>query len=233
MSLMPVSFCYGDIFGVPTILGLENTDQIPANFSHFISRAKWSQNLKKTVVEYTMFVKPEHKDKIKHPFLFYRLCSKPDEFWLYGVTKPIDPSSRKWEKYKTDRSPLPYAAYSELATSDVSLRPGETESSFFMTTGNPIDVSALAGKDSTDCGELFAGYGLGEKPKDAFDEMMAQKRFELVFSTRFGIEALGSYKLEVKSIGYSNYVRPFPGFLCSSTSYSFLDIGCPNWKPPQ
>lgn len=231
ISLFPAT-CYSDILGdrifTQSILDAEQPQ--PTDFIYFVGRTTWSRNLKRLVVEYQMFVRPEHIDKLKHPFLFYRVCSKLDEFWLYGLTDPLSISSRIWQKYNPELAPpLPYAPYNtpeivNAGPADAVFGPGKFVSSYYMTTGDPVDLSALAAQSSNDCGELFAGYGLGEKPQDAFNEMFDQKRLEMVFNTNFGIQALGGYLLEVKTIGYSSFQRPIRLPLCPS--HPDDDIGC-------
>lgn len=229
-----ISTCYAGVFDniLDKVLGdniyfqtiLDNEKAQPADFQYSIPRATWSNDLKKTVVNYTMFVRPEDKGASKHPFLFYRFCSKPNEFLLHGVPQPMI-EAREWKIYISGQPPLPYAAYIAKAGSDFSLKPGVNISSYQMTTGEPIDVSQLAGENSTDCGELFAGYGLGEKPEDAFNDMFTKNRFEMVFSTVKGIQAQGGYKLEVRSIGYTDFKRRLIPDLCSPILQ--VDIGCP------
>lgn len=213
---------FGDNIYFQTIL--DNEKMLPADFQYSIPRTTWSQNLKKLTVQYTMFVRPEDKDKSKHPFLFYRLCSKPKEFWLYGVSKPLE-ESRQWKKHVADESPLPYAVFSTRTATNQPVDPGINISSYQLSTGEPADLSHLAGENSADCGELFSGYGLGAKPTDAFNDMIANNRFEMVFSTVKGIQALGGYKLDVKSIGYTDFKRRLTPNLCSS--FLQIDIGCP------
>jgi hypothetical protein len=216
---------FGDNIYYQTILDNEKVQ--PADFQYSIPRTTWSQNLKKLTVNYTMFVRPEDKKVSKHPFLFYRLCSRPNEFWLYGVDQPMV-ESRQWKKDTSGETPLPYAVYSinDKRATNFLLDPGVNISSYQMSTGEPIDLSSLAGKESTDCAELFAGYGLGREPANAYKDMLEQNRFEMVFSTVKGIQALGGYKLEVKSIGYTDFKRRLTPALCSS--FLQKEIGCPD-----
>jgi hypothetical protein len=196
------------------VLGLQRTgDKVSANFLYHVSMS-WSEDVKNAVVNYTMFVRLEDKDKNKHPFLFFSYCSKPDEFWLYGYGAPhAFPSTvRGWGKEHPDKVPRPHSAYSDsppINRPNMGIVNGKGESIYFMSTGVPIDISSLVGVGVGECGELYAGYGLGAMPREAYNEMLSQERYDVIFYTRLGPVSEG-FILEVTAISAPNRPHILP-----------------------
>jgi hypothetical protein len=195
------SICYGGFEGSgfgsggtvegSNTIGLKWHDKVDSNFTYTIPIVSWSKDIENVVVDYTMFVKPEDKDKNKYPFLFASYCSKPSEFWLYGDSL-LDLRSKHWEREQADKTPRPF-----------SIQPPNNKLAFYyMTTGAPVDLSSIVKEGGLkECVILHAGYGLGITPREAYDEMVKQKRYDVIFDTVLGtVPREGGYKFKVEMI---------------------------------
>ena len=147
------------------------------------------------------------KGKLKMPFLFFKLCDKPDELWFYGQRGDAIEGGHRleivWRKYQVGEEPLSYDFAGGIFTGTL-LELQKNTPFYKMTTSPlrttpPIDISSI-------CGALFAGYGLGKTRQEAYDEMLSQKRFGQKFHTIRGVTRI-SYDFEVKVVKTYTY-RP-------------------------
>lgn len=195
--LMVSLFSISSSYGVDQLPKKENVD-----FMYRVPQAKWSKDVKNVVVDVVLMVDAEDKDKLKMSFLFFQRCDKPSERWLYGLAPKINNrfTPREWRKYQAGRLPLSYDYESTDSGMGIQLK---GISYYQMTTGEPIDLSFMIKSRRKNCGQLVAGYGLGITRQEAYNDMLSQKRFNVVFDTRLGVTRR-TYDLEVKTVWTAN-----------------------------
>lgn len=192
-------------------------------------RVGWNNNLKNFKLNYLMFIRPEDYNKKGYTFLAFRKCSqqKLQDIMLYGRDSNDTQAPMQWSKYDPDHELVAYSGKIINAnTKKDSPEPILLMRYFMATDDDSLDISSLAYSDySRECGQFFAGYGLGETTTEAFNEMLGTNRFEMIFDTVLGVRALGSYRLEIKAISFAVDSTASPMPLCPSSKE--VDIGCP------
>jgi hypothetical protein len=192
--LVASSFSISSSYGESNLLKQENVD-----FRYGVPQVKWNRDIKRTVIDIVLMIDAEDKGKLKMPFLFFKLCDKPDELWFFGQRGDVIEGGHHlkivWKKYQVGEEPLSYD-YSGVSLG-VLLELRKNTPFYKMTTSPlittpPIDISSI-------CGALFAGYGLGKTRQEAYDEMLSQKRFGEKFHTIRGVNLI-SYDFEVKVV---------------------------------
>ncbi len=178
------------------------------DFIYRVPQATWSKDVKNAVVDVTLIVDAEDKDKLKMLFLFFQFCNKPDERWFYGFAPKINNrfTPREWRKYQVGELPLSYSYQSVVGGVGVQLKGGAY---YQMTTGKPVDISSMVNTFGKNCGQVFAGYGLGTNRQETYNEMLNQKRFNKVFSTEYGV-SFKIYEFKVKEVSTFHEIPSVP-----------------------
>ena len=170
------------------------------DFIYTLPQVTWNRDLKNAIVNIVLVVDAEDKSKTKVPFLFFRFCNKPDDLWFFGQRgyinleeKGANPNTLQWKKYQVGEEPLSY-----LFNGRDDFRQ-ENIPYYVMSTNRSVDISSMRSIAGGDCGQVLAGYGLGETRQEAYDEMISQKRFGVKFNTEFGLNII-DYSFEVKVV---------------------------------
>jgi hypothetical protein len=171
------------------------------DFTYGVPQVTWNKDLKQAVINVELIPDAEDQGKEIVPFLFFRFCKKPDEVWLFGTKRG---RGYEWVKHQPGEEPR---SYSEPSPNNL---PPSVSLPFQiykmttspLTTNPPIDISSMRSEEN--CVELLAGYGLGKTSQEAYDEMLSQQRFNVVFDTRLGPRHR-VYHLEVKTISSYNH----------------------------
>jgi hypothetical protein len=208
--LMASSFSISNSYGRDELIKKESFDSTRLNVTYRVPQATWNWDIKNAQVKVQFAIDKEDREKPYRSFLFFRFCKKPDAMWFFG--------RGEWKKYKEGEAPNVYGIGDILTP--IPLGVSNVEISPFISMGtNSIDISSLVNLSGNNCGELVAGYGLGTTSQEAYDEMLSQKRFNVVFDTLVGPKDR-VYHLELKAISTYNS-PPFVGVsICTR-------IGCP------
>jgi hypothetical protein len=122
----------------------------------------------KTILEHHLLVNEDDHFKIGDVFVIARFHESPDTIWLTdGLT---------WKRLNEPGPMKVYRTHGQLRDVEI-LQPVMPVSVFYT----PRDVTQVAGG-----AQILVGYGLradGENPRVAFDEMVANERYDLLWDT--------------------------------------------------